>query len=252
MNILITNDDGIHAQGLQVLKKVLSDNYSVYAIAPNNERSGCSNAIQIRKTIKVEQIDEFTYAVDGFTADCVNIGLHGGLIPPVDIVISGINHGPNLGDDVYFSGTVAGARTAYIFGVSGIALSIDSYEESDYFHDASLFLLELLKDFPLHVKEPLFLNINYPDMPRSAIKGMQYTRLGKRFYRDSYRITQNKNNCFDMELDGTIENDEKTGSDVTELRNGYIVVTPLTIDCTDYDFMNRLKKREITDHIWKN
>lgn len=253
MNILLTNDDGIHAKGLQVLKEVLSDTYSVYAIAPDKERSGCSNAIQIRKSIKVEQLDEFSYAVDGFTADCVNIGLNGGLIPPVDIVISGINHGPNLGDDIYFSGTVAGARTAYIFGVSGIALSIDSYEESDYFYDASYFLLELLKDFPLHSKQsPVFFNINYPDMPRTAIKGIRYTHLGKRFYRDSYRIKNNNDNVFDMELDGTIENDEKVGSDVTELRNGYIVITPLSIDCTDYQFIERLQKKEIKNHIWKN
>jgi len=253
MNILITNDDGINAQGLQVLKGVLSDHYSVFSIAPGTERSGCSNAIHMRTEITVEQIDEYSFAVDGFTADCVNIGLHSGLIPPVDLVISGINHGPNMGDDIYFSGTVAGARTAYIFGVSGIAVSIDSYQESDYFKDASYFILELLKDYPIHGKQsPWFLNINYPDLPCHAIKGIQYTQLGKRYYRDAYRIVKQSGKFFTLELDGTIENEEKAGSDVTELRNGYIVITPLSIDCTDYNYMNRLQKRATTNHIWKS
>lgn len=253
MNILLTNDDGIHAKGLKILREKLAEQYAVYTIAPDSERSGCSNAIQIRQSIKVSQMDEHTYAVDGYTADCVNIGLNGGLIPPVDLVVSGINHGPNLGDDINFSGTVAGARTAYIFGVSGIALSIDSYAESDYFCDAAHFLLQQLNDFPLYKKlHPLFLNINYPDRPRGSVKGIKYTQLGKRFYRDAYRIINKNNNTFNLELDGTIENEEKTGSDVTEIRNGYVVITPLTIDCTDYNFIDRLHKREITENIWKN
>ncbi|MCU0843363.1 MAG: 5'/3'-nucleotidase SurE [Spirochaetes bacterium] len=240
MNILLTNDDGIHSEGITVLGDALSVKHGVYVIAPNTERSACSNAITVRNDLGVEMLSEGRYALDGFPADCVNVGLHGGIIPSIDLVISGINHGPNLGDDVYFSGTTAGARTAFIFGVSGIALSLDCIGSSDYFGAAAGFMAAYLDEYRMLAERgPLFLNINYPDLPDKRIAGVRYTTLGKRRYRDSYSITGSSGNVMHMRMTGRIESDELEGSDAVELRNGYISITPLHLDCTDHSFIRR-------------
>ncbi|HSV96153.1 MAG TPA: 5'/3'-nucleotidase SurE [Spirochaetota bacterium] len=241
MNILLTNDDGIHSDGLAALCDALSEKHGVYIIAPNGERSACSNAITVRNDLGVEKLSEGRYALDGFPADCVNVGLHGGIIPSIDLVISGINHGPNLGDDVYFSGTTAGARTAFIFGVSGIAISLDCFGSSDYFGEAAGFMAAYLEEYrKLAELGPLFLNINYPDLANTRIAGVRYTMLAKRHYRDSYSITGSDGNVIRMRLTGRIESDELEGSDAMELRNGYISITPLHLDCTDHSFIRRL------------
>lgn len=245
MNILITNDDGFDASGIKALYRVLSRKHSVYIVAPDGERSACSSAITIRRNIQVQKKGDGVYAIDGYTADCVNIGLNGELIPEIDLVISGINHGPNLGEDVYFSGTVAGARSAHIFGVSGIAVSVDSLGESDYFEDAAEFLIDFIGGFPLFAHErPVLLNINYPDIPVDEIAGIRYTTLGKREYRDSYNRTGDSKDGFSMMMDGIIDSHEIDGSDVTELRKGFISITPLTLDCTDYRYLHIIKHRE--------
>ncbi len=244
MNILLTNDDGIDAAGITALYRILSEKHTVFMVAPRSEKSACSSAITIRKEIPVKKKGDGVYAVEGYTADCVNIGLNGELIQGIDLVISGINHGPNLGEDVYFSGTVAGARSAYIFGVSGIAISVDSLGASDYFEDAADFIMDFISDFPLFSNDrPVLLNINYPDIPVDEIAGVQYTTLGRREYRDSYRRSGNEEGDFSMVMDGIIDSHEIEGSDVTELRNGYISITPLTLDCTDYTYLDNIRHR---------
>lgn len=242
MNILLTNDDGIHAEGINALFDVLCQDHRVYMIAPMEERSACSSAITVRSHIKLLIHQENKFAIDGFPADCVNIGLNGNLIPDIDLVISGINHGPNLGDDIYFSGTVAGARSAYIFGVSGIAVSLDCLRTSDYFREASLFINDYISEFPFpKSRNPVCLNVNYPDLPADQIKGIRYTSMGKREYRDRYRIIHENKTEMSLQLDGTIESRDQDGSDITELRQGYISITPISLDCTDYTLL-----REIT------
>src|SRR5208337_1483348 len=127
MRILLTNDDGVNAEGILTLFRVLSQFHDTYIIAPDRERSACSNIFTMREEVKVQRIDRNIFSINGYPADCVSLGLHSDLIPGIDLVISGINHGPNLGDDIHFSGTVAGARTAFIFGKPAIAVSIDSF-----------------------------------------------------------------------------------------------------------------------------
>jgi len=242
MNILLTNDDGINAEGINSLFDALSGDHDVYIVAPFEERSASSNAITIRDNLTMERKDERRYALDGFTADCVNVGLNAGIIPGVDLVISGINHGPNLGDDVYFSGTVAGARTAYIFGVSGIAVSLDCLDSSSCFADAARFILTFIGDIRRHSGTVLALyNINYPDIPAGEVKGVRYTRLGRRKYNDSYRVVEEGKTTKVLQLLGTIDSVAGDGTDVMELRNGYISVTPLTLDCTDHEYLEHLK-----------
>ena len=238
MNILLTNDDGIDSEGLRALYDILSPDHDVRILAPSEERSACSNTITIRDNLTIRKLDDRRYSLDGFTADCVNVGINSGILPAVDLVISGINHGPNLADDIYFSGTVAGARTAYIFGVSGIAVSLDCLTTSTCFHDAARFVRGFISEITRHLGTVLyFYNINYPDIPAGEIRGIKYTKLGRRRYVDSYRVLEEKGASKVLQLMGTIESPEIEGSDVTELRNGFISVTPLTLDCTDYEYL---------------
>jgi 5'-nucleotidase len=243
MNILITNDDGLRAKGINILFDVLSESHNVFMIAPDEEKSACSSAITVRDHLRVDTVSDKKYAVNGFPADCINIGLHSELLPEINMVISGINHGPNLGDDVYFSGTVAGARTALIFGVTGIALSLDCLKTSDYFVDAAVFITRFIGDFKLSARiRPICLNINYPDIPHNEIRGVKYTILGRRDYRDSYDIFSKSDKEIHMKLNGTVESIDAEGSDVTEIRNGYISITPLKLDCTDYSYFQKISK----------
>lgn len=234
MKILITNDDGYNAEGITALYRVLSQKHEAYIIAPDRERSACSNIFTVRDRVDVNRIDENIYSISGYPADCVSIGLHSDIIPDVDMVISGINHGPNLGDDIHFSGTVAGARTAYIFGKPGIAFSIDSFHRpSSYFYEASEFLLDYI-DTKLSEKF-FFYNINYPELAKDSIKGVKYTFLSRRYYKDSYKKEHTEDtNIFGVSLVGQINSEMKPGCDSAEMANGFISITPLSIDSTDY------------------
>lgn len=236
MKILITNDDGINAEGLVILERVLSKYHETYVIAPDRERSACSNIFTVREELTVTKISEKAFSVNGYPADCVSLGLHSDIIPEIDLVVSGINHGPNLGDDVHFSGTVAAARTAYIFGKPGIAFSIDSFHmASPYMPEASEFLADYLKNNP--VTPETFLNINYPNIPLSEISGIEYTYLSKRYYRDSYIKRETGSKEIRVSLNGHIDTESKEGNDDYAIKRGYISVTPMTIDSTDYGKM---------------
>lgn len=239
MNILLTNDDGVHAEGLLELYSIFSEHYDTYIIAPNEERSACSNAITTRSELMVKRIGDRIYSISGYPADCVDVGIHAGIIPPVDIVISGINHGPNVGNDVIFSGTVAGARTAYVFGKDGIALSLDSYHKpSIYFSDAATFLMQFICDEGLNSSsKACFLNINYPDLPPHMVKGIMYTHLGKRIYHDNYDTLYKSSDEMILKPRGEIDYEHNYGSDISALEDGYISITPLHNDATDYHIL---------------
>ena len=245
MKILITNDDGVYAEGINTLHEVLSAVHETYIIAPEVERSACSNAITVRSPLTVKKISEKKYAVSGYPADCVSIGLNGGIVPDADLVVSGINHGPNIGEDLFFSGTVAGARTAYIFGKSGIAVSINSYEPiREFLLEASSYILELaetIKGKSAEDESRFFLNINYPHLSKKEIKGIQFTSAGRRIYRDSFSHSHKSRDEAVMQVRGKIGSVPNPGSDITELEKGFISVTPLQTDCTDYLFLEKMQ-----------
>lgn len=256
MKILLTNDDGINAGGIRALYNVFSTRHDVYIIAPESERSACSNAITVRSQLTIKKVAEGQYSVSGYPADCIIIGLSGEFIPEVDLVISGINHGPNVGDDLIFSGTVAGARTAYIFGKAAIAISINAYHrESKYFKDASRFLLDfidsispdiikygnsMINEAGQSLPSTPFYNINYPDMPVDQIKGKRYTSIGRRLYRDSFKNMIFESNEAFVQMGGYIESIFSEGTDVTALEQGYISISPLMTDCTNNQLLNSL------------
>ena len=238
MNILLTNDDGINAEGIQSLCSVLSEEHAVFTVAPDREQSGCSSAITVRRNMRLIRTAENMYSLDGYPSDCVNVGLHCDLFPDIDLVVSGINHGPNLGTDMIFSGTVGAARTAAVFGKPAIALSVNSFHRiSDYFGDASRFLLDYIRD--LDPGLPLLININYPDIPGENIRGVRNTRSGLRFYNDICRMENVDEHEMQVSIHGNIENRELEGSDVTAMEQGYISITPVLLDCTDFSELQR-------------
>ncbi len=239
MNILITNDDGYEAKGINALYESLSAENSVYMFAPNRERSACSNAITIYDNLSVKKVDTRKFSVDGYPADCVNIALHSGIINDnFDVVISGINHGPNLADDVYYSGTVGAARTGFVFGLNSIAVSLNSKDDLIFLKDTADFVAALIKgdDF-LDFKSPRFYNINYPAAAPANVKGVKYTKLGKRFYKDKYLIIDKSDDSTVFKLDGYLEWAEMDNSDVTEIDKGYISITPMHLDTTEYNIL---------------
>jgi 5'-nucleotidase len=241
MRILITNDDGIDALGLKILAEVLSLKYDVYIVAPDQERSACSNAITVRDEIKVKKITDRSFSVSGFPADCVNVGFHSGIIPEIDLVVSGINHGANLGDDLIFSGTVAGARTAYIYGKSGIAVSVDSYHKaSEFFREDAEFVSEFIDEIKNEIKTvPHLFNINFPNIPKEKIKGTVYTFSGRRKYTDTFTSNKGPGDDLLLRLDGKVESHLETGSDTKAVADGYISINPLTINSDNSDYLSR-------------
>ena len=172
------------------------------------------------------------------------------------IIVSGINHGPNLGDDQFFSGTVGGARSGYIYGKTGIAVSMNSYHRvSEYFHEAAQFINSFIDEIQKEISAgPLLFNINYPDLPRDKVRGVRYTFSGRRKYQDSFRAQKLNDTQYLMTLEGSVGGECLEGSDYHELENGYVSITPLGVDCTDYSYLG--KKRELMrspgrDHFFK-
>ncbi len=250
MKILLTNDDGINAEGINSLFKILAEDHEVYMIAPSEERSACSNIFTMREPVSLEKVTSQIFSLSGYPADCVGVGVHSDLFPTIDLVVSGINHGPNLGDDIHFSGTVAAARTAHIFGIKSLAISMDSYHKpSEYFDDASLFLKEFIDQNPAYKADSeatwqnYFFNINYPDLAQDKIQGIKYTSLSKRHYIDRYD-KEKKRGQLSLKLQGTIESEDQESNDAWALKMGYISITPIKVDCTDYGVLQELKEKE--------
>lgn len=240
MNIILTNDDGYLAEGINTLFETLSTKHNVFLFAPHEQKSACSNAITIRSQTQVDKIAENRFAVYGFPADCVNIALHWHKVPEIDLVISGINHGPNLGDDIHYSGTVGGARSGYIFGKKAIAVSINSLSNDTYFQDCSDFIFNYIDNNPFEEEnEPYLLNINYPDLPPEKVIGSKVCKLGRRYYKDEYSVISENNDSVVFSMQGTILSQDLEYTDTKEINNGYITITPLTIDSTDFELFTK-------------
>ncbi|MGB9823700.1 MAG: 5'/3'-nucleotidase SurE [Candidatus Hydrothermia bacterium] len=239
--ILLSNDDGYDSEGIRVLKEYLSDLGRVVIIAPACERSAASHSITLKKEVRVEEVEKDVFAVDGTPADCVLIAIYGILNKKPDLVVSGINRGHNLGEDVFYSGTVAAAREGAMYGVPSVAVSLvlkDSqklyYESGGYFaHKIAKFLLERKLNGEL-------LNVNVPNLPIENIKGIRLTRLSTRVYKDP--VIKLRENVF--MIGGEPLWNLIRGSDLEAIEEGYVSVSPLLIDITDYERLGILRKLE--------
>ena len=245
MKILICNDDGIESKGLKALAEKLSANNEVLVIAPDGNRSACSHTLTVRDTVKIDEYDKLerckAYKISGFPADCVKIARHifSDFVP--DVVLSGINKGHNLGSDIHYSGTVAIAYEAAFFGLPSFAFSAFSHGESD-FELLSDYAVKIISELmPLTQKNQIW-NVNFPDAG-VKIKGIKFTSLGTKVYVDKYELNLNGRYA----LIGTVdENTEFCDCDVEWIKRGYITITPLKYDKSDYETLNKLGEKCIT------
>jgi len=229
MHILISNDDGIHASGINFLKDELAKDFQVTTIAPNQERSSCGHGITLGEPIRVKKTSKNTYSCTGFPADCVLIGV--GHICKDDrpgLVVSGINHGANLGQDRYYSGTIAAAREGSFRGVPAIAVSLvtQNIKDVEHFDVAAKFVAKLVKnDIHKIIPEMTVLNINVPNLPMEKIAGVKVTRSGFQKYSEEVveRVDTRGRNYY--WVGGTYRGyEEIPGTDCYEVYNGYISV----------------------------
>lgn len=236
MRILVANDDGYQSPGIGALHEAMKRLGETIVVAPDRNRSGVSNSLTLTHPIHVRRHTDDVYAVEGTPADCVNIALSGLLENAVDIVVSGINDGPNMGDDVLYSGTVAAAMEGRFLGHPAIAFSMASHEPA-HFETAGKIAEQLVSQ---SAKAPLpsgtILNVNVPDVAMAQVRGMRLTRLGTR-HPSANAIKQQSprgDTIFWIGVAGEID-DCSDGTDFHAVSNNYVSVTPLTVDLTDVD-----------------
>jgi 5'-nucleotidase len=242
---LLTNDDGIHAEGLLILKKEISKIGEVWVVAPDREQSATSHSLTLDYPIPIKRMKERSYNVGGTPTDAVMLAVRAILKRRPDILISGINHGPNLGNDVSYSGTVAAAMEGTILNIPSIAVSNVNWN-AKYFDSAAKFVKKLtLFVLKNGLPKDTFLNVNVPDK-KQDVKKYKITRLGKRVYNDVVieKIDQRGKDYFWIGEQTSIW-EKEDDTDFAAIQKGYISITPLHLDMTDYKVMEKLKRWKI-------
>lgn len=246
MRILLTNDDGIYAKGIEVLYEHLSKDNEVVVVAPEIERSAVGHAITLTDPLLVKPVDRngafFGHAVKGTPADCVKLALNELMDVAPDLVVSGINLGANVGINVIYSGTVSAATEGAILGVTGIAISINTFRDPD-FEPAARFARLLVKQVHKHgLPRHTSLNVNVPAIPEDAIKGVRVTRQGvTRFVESFDRRVDPRENVYYWQCGSTPPLEEDGETDASALANDCISITPIQHDLTNYDFLENLR-----------
>ncbi len=228
--ILITNDDGYKAKGLLSLHSILKKTYHVFVCAPRTEQSGASHSLTLRKPIKVAEIKPQFFIIDGTPTDCVLLAHHHLIKEPIDLLISGINHGPNMGDDVFYSGTVAAAIQGALLGMPSLAVSLAS-DVARNFGSASQWLRGFLKKNFSRLEKREILNIN---IPSGKIKKAAITRLGKRIYLDEVIKKSGRRGDTFCVINGTLSFSIEEGTDFKAIDAGLVSITPLNLDLTNH------------------
>ncbi len=239
MNILISNDDGCQSTGIRCLVKTLAGVGSVTVVAPDRDRSGYSNSLTLDGPIRVTQRRENIICVDGTPTDCVHLAITGLLEQEPDMVVSGINAGGNLGDDVLYSGTVAAAMEGRFLGFPAIAVSLVS-DRPTHYDTAARAVVELIARMQQNpVPSNTILNVNVPDRPWEELAGFQATRLGHRHKSEPViRMEDPRGRPIYWVGPAGAEQDAGAGTDFNAVRSGYISVSPIHVDLTRYDALD--------------
>lgn len=242
IRILISNDDGVNSEGLRALAGVLQTLGEVFIVAPDRDQSAASHALSLYRPLRMEEISPNTYSVDGTPTDCINLAVNGILKDKKpDLIVSGINKGENLGDDITYSGTVSAAMEGTLLEIPSVAVSV--VNKNGFRFDTASFYALMIAKYVLRRGLPkgTFINLNIPSLPKEEIKGIKVTRQGKRVYgepivenvdprgRKYYWIGGNELGFLDIE-----------NSDIIAINQGYVSITPIKLDLTDYDFLERL------------
>ncbi len=235
MKILISNDDGYMAEGIRALAAALADLGEITVVAPDRNRSGASNSLTLENPLRLSKMDDGVYRVDGTPTDCVHLAITGLLDDEPDMVVSGINAGANLGDDVLYSGTVAAAMEGRFLGLPAIAISLNGHTAT-HFETAAWVAKKLVRQLQTSaLPADTILNVNVPDLPIEEITGFEATRLGHRHKADPV-IKEFDPRGREMYWVGPAgeEQDAGPGTDFDAIRRGAVSVTPLQIDLTSY------------------
>ena len=245
-HILVTNDDGVQSPGLLALKRALDGVGQVTVFAPDRNWSAAGHSKTMHKPLRISQVEladgTAAYTTNGAPSDCVGLALLGAIPVRPDLVLSGINQGANLGHDITYSGTVAGAMEAVVGGVPAIAVSLNAREWGDFGAVTALVI-----DLAHHVlgnglPPNTLLNVNAPALPSGQVAGVAVTRLGQRVYRDILIERTDPTGRPYYWIGGEPPTGvEEEGTDIGAVARGYISVTPLTMDMTDYQFIEHLR-----------
>ena len=249
MLILLTNDDGVEAKRLQVLHTVLSKKWKTVVVAPDREQSATSHSLTLNRSLRICDLGGNIYSVDGTPTDCVMFAVYSLLPQKPDLVVSGINHGANLADDVTYSGTVAAAIEGTLLGIPSVAISVPkkgnpSFEHFHIFEYAARFAVRLVEKIAAEeMPEDTLLNVNIPNCDRKDIGGIRITRLGKRVYRDVIERETDTDNQAYFRIAGSAPDWEGgEDSDVSVIDRNMISITPLHLDLTNYGAVAKLKE----------
>ncbi|CUU02684.1 MAG: 5'/3'-nucleotidase SurE [Fimbriimonadales bacterium] len=258
MRILVTNDDGVYAEGIRVLAQHLRTLGEVFVVAPERPRSAAGHSITLHKPLRLHRVHlldgTIAYATNGTPTDCVTLGAHAVMEHRVDLVVSGINAGPNLGWDLTYSGTVAAAIEGAVHGVNAFAISLaaeevlplarsdsDAPAEPPTLHyetagQAAVQIASMLMEHPL--PPHTFLNVNVPNLPWHEVRGFQATALGKRQYADRIETRVDPAGRPYYWLSGSlVEDRDQPGTDVYAVAHGYVSITPIHLDFTAYNLL---------------
>ncbi len=251
MRLLLTNDDGVFAPGLVALARVLSRaGHECSVVAPDRERSSVGHAITLTRPLRLWPVSAGSYpekssafACDGTPSDCVLLA-HEEVIPNPDMVVSGINRGPNLGDDLTYSGTVSAAMEGIILGSSSMAVSLNCSEsDPEHFYETAAAvaasLLSFLGTYPL--SRGVLLNVNVPNLPLAGLEGVRVTRKGTRVYEGKVTRMKDPSGRSYFWISGRAEDDLVEGSDVWAVANGFVSVTPVHMDMTHFPSLGTLE-----------
>ena len=241
MHILVSNDDGYRALGIIVLAEALAVDHQISIVAPERNCSGASNSLTLERGLRVCQVAENSYYVDGTPTDTVHLAITGVLKSEPDMVVSGINAGANMGDDVLYSGTVAAAMEGRHLGLPAIAVSLNSFTPQ-YFETAAKAVVQLLKNLSdASFATNTILNVNVPDIPWAEIKGFKATRLGNRHKSEGVIIQDDPRGdpMYWVGPPGAAQ-DAGEGTDFHAVSENYVSITPLQIDLTRYDSLGEL------------
>ena len=243
MRILVSNDDGYSATGINALADALAEVADVVVVAPDRNRSAASNSLTLHDPLRISKVAENRYRVNGTPSDCVHLALTGFLQDEPDLVVSGINHGANLGDDVIYSGTVAAAMEGRFLGFPSIAVSLVGHQLT-HFDTAGRVAMELVQRLSKNsLPSDFILNVNVPDRPYDELVGIEEARLGFRHKAEPVVKSQDPHGrtIFWVGPAGAGQ-DAGTGTDFNALDRGAVAVTPLKIDLTRHEALPQLSE----------
>lgn len=247
MKLLLTNDDGINAEGIHTLARHLENSNEVIIAAPSEQRSASSHSITVRKGIEVKEqkidgVKSKAYSIDGTPADCVRIAVDKLMDGKVDMVISGINEGYNIGIDVVYSGTVSAAIEAAICRIPSMAVSIDARDQGYDYNIAADYANKVLNIAEHnYLKDDVVLSLNVPNIKRQDIKGIKVCRTGFKMYDDFFVEKEDENNNKGFYQEGKLTGYDIQGTDMYYVKRGFVTLTPLHYDLTNYEILKKVK-----------